>query len=270
MRQVEANRAILLSIIRCLELAGRQGISLRGHRDNLTEDSAEGNFHALIRFAIASGDSVLKNHLESCARNATYMSNNSQNQLLSCIAYELLSQIVANVKASHYFGIQADEVADVSGWEQLGVSVRYVKDGESVEHHIPFIECMSTTGEAICGKIMDELKKLKIDVKNCRAQSYDGAGAMSGHLNGCQTRFREIVPQAMYYHCSSHQLNLALTKACSVQPVQCMLADLKALGIFFKYSPKRQRCLETCTACLNARLLQEKTFRKASSSTCLL
>ena len=30
-----------------------------------------------------------------------------------------------------------------------------------------------------------------------------------------------------------------------------MLFDLQALGVFFKYSPKRQRCLETCTAVLN-------------------
>ena len=59
-KRVDANRAILLSIIRCLELARRQGISLRGHRDNLTEDSPQDNFHALITFAIAAGDTALK------------------------------------------------------------------------------------------------------------------------------------------------------------------------------------------------------------------
>ena len=256
-KQIDANRSILLSIIRCLELAGRQGISLRGHRDNLAEGSPQGNFHALIRFAIASGDTVLKNHMESCARNATYMSNNVQNQLLSCMADELLAHIVANVKESHFFGIQADEVADVSGLEQLGLSIRYLKDGESIEQHVAFIECKATTGQAICSKIVEELNCLKIDVRNCRAQAYDGAGAMSGHLNGCQALFRDIVPQATFYHCSSHQLNLSLSKACSVKPVQCMLADFKSLGIFFKYSPKRQRCLETCTACLNDELKAE-------------
>ena len=256
-KRVDANRAILLSIIRCLELAGRQGISLRGHRDNLTEDSPQGNFHALIRFAIASGDTILKTHLENCARNATYMSNNVQNQLLSYMADELLSQVVSNVKKSRFYGIQADEVADVSGMEQLGLSVRYVIDGESIKQHVAFMECQSTTGKAICSKIVDELGRLQIDVKLCRAQAYDGAGAMSGHLNGCQTLFREIVPEAAYYHCSSHQLNLALSKACDVKPIQCMLADFKSLGIFFKYSPKRQQCMAVCTACLNNDLKAE-------------
>ena len=74
---------------------------------------------------------------------------------------------------------------------------------------------------------------------------------MSGHPNGCQAKFREFVPEARYFHCASHQLNLALTKACAVKFVQCMLSDLQALQVFFKYSPKRQRCLETCTAVLN-------------------
>ena len=166
------------------------------------------------------------------------MSNNVQNQLLHCKAEELLAHIVSGVKGSHYYGIQADEVADVSGFEQLGISVRYMKDGQSIEQHVAFIECQSTTGKAICGKIVEELKRLQIDIRNCRAQSYDGAGAMSGHLNGCQALLRNIVPQAAFYHCSSHQLNLALSKACSVKQVQCMLADLKSLGIFFKYSPK--------------------------------
>ena len=55
----------------------------------------------------------------------------------------------------------------------------------------------------------------------------------------------------MYYHCASHQLNLALNKACSLQSVQCMLSQLQSIKIYFKYSPKRQRCLKTCTALIN-------------------
>ena len=74
---------------------------------------------------------------------------------------------------------------------------------------------------------------------------------MSGHLNGCQANFREVVPEARYFHCASHQLNLALTKASAVKFVQCMLSNLQALGVLFKYFPKKQRCLETCTAVLN-------------------
>ena len=240
--RVAANRKIMFSILRCLEVAGRQGLAIRGHRDDLSadEDERQGNFHAVVRFAIASGDSILENHLKSCARNATYMSNKVQNELLVFMAEDLVSLIIKDVKASQFFGVQADEVTDVSGWEQLGISVRYVKNGEAMEKLVSFVECKSVTGDALCTKLISVLKDIGLDPKSCRAQAFDGAGAMSGHLNGCQAKFKEHVPEATYFHCASHQLNLALTKTCSVKPVQCMLADLQALWIFFKYSPKCQ------------------------------
>ena len=74
-----------------------------------------------------------------------------------------------------------------------------------------------------------------------------------GRLNGCQAKFREIVPKALYFHCSSHKLNLVLSKASSVSSIHCILSDLKSLGIFFKYSPKRQRHLETSVDELNSK-----------------
>lgn len=113
-----------------------------------------------------------------------------------------------------------------------------------MEKLVQFVTCKSVTGAQICHEIRSTLKALNIDEQACRAQGYDGAGAMSGHLNGCQANFRSAVPQAHYYHCGSHQLNLALTKSCQIRNVQCMLSDLKAIGLFFKFSPKRQRCLE--------------------------
>ena len=60
---------------------------------------------------------------------------------------------------------------------------------------------------------------------------YDSAGA--GALNGCQAQLASEVPQAIYYHCSSHQLNLALSKACCVLEIAYMIFTLKSLGIYF-------------------------------------
>ena len=242
--RVSANRCILLSVLRCLQLAARQGLALRGHRDDLTYDSHQGNFMAFVKFAIDSGDIVLKEHLERCSRNATYMSKTTQNDLKTLMADDIIQQIVDNVKSCPFFAVLADEVTDVSGWEQLALSLRYVKDNKAEEKLIKFIACSSVTGSSICAEIRNALKQLSLDEIRCRAQAYDVAGAMSGHLNGCQKNFRDHVPRAQYYHCCSHQLNLALTKSCNVSEVHCMLSDLKAVGLFFKYSPKRQRTLE--------------------------
>ena len=77
---------IVKSAIFCV----RQGIPLRGHSDMGTlalPDSDpmvnDGNFRALLRFQIDAGDVALKEHLESCMRNATYVSPKIQNEIVA-------------------------------------------------------------------------------------------------------------------------------------------------------------------------------------------
>jgi hypothetical protein len=60
--------------------------------------------------------------LASCAKNATYTSKTTQNELLLCIKEFMQDAIVKEVKGQnfgHYYGIQCDEVTDASNWEQL-------------------------------------------------------------------------------------------------------------------------------------------------------
>jgi hypothetical protein len=85
---VARNRAVLSSIVKTIELCGRQGFALRGHRDDGKKYSSSVNFgifRALLDFRIDSGDTALKKHMESCDRNATYVSKTVQNELLDCI-----------------------------------------------------------------------------------------------------------------------------------------------------------------------------------------
>ena len=43
-----------------------------------------------------------------------------------------------------------------------------------------------------------------------RAHTYDGAGNMADAIIGCTANFMKSVPQAHYYHCACHSLNVAL------------------------------------------------------------
>lgn len=56
-KEVAKNRVFLTSIMKCIEICDRQGISLRGHRDD-TNFNAEnqGNFKALIDLCLDAGD----------------------------------------------------------------------------------------------------------------------------------------------------------------------------------------------------------------------
>ena len=70
--RVRRNRAVMLSIVKCLELCGRQGIAVRGHRDDSTSDELnQGKFKAIVDFRIESGDQVLKEHVLSASKRAT-------------------------------------------------------------------------------------------------------------------------------------------------------------------------------------------------------
>ena len=153
---VTRNRTVLTSIIKCLEYCGRQGIALRGHRDDSTSDDInKGKFRALIDFRIESGDVILKDFLEkNSAKNATYLSKTSQNDLLDCIGEFILTKIITEVKANQFFGLEADEVTDTSGWEQLGLALRYVKNNEPVERVVNYIACESVSGADICKKYL--------------------------------------------------------------------------------------------------------------------
>ena len=81
------------------------------------------------------------------------------------------------------------------------------------------------------------------------SQAYDGAANFSGHTKGCASRFQSIVPHAEYFHCSNHDLNLALCHTChDIPEIRNMINCVTELGLFFKYSPKRVRVLEAMIA----------------------
>ena len=76
--QISLNKLKLHSIIQTVLFCGRQNIPLRGHREGSSTINP-GNFKALVKFRVDSGDKLLQDHLETGPRNATYTSKNIQN-----------------------------------------------------------------------------------------------------------------------------------------------------------------------------------------------
>ena len=91
---------------------------MRGHRDDVTSDAMrKGNVYVLRQFRIDAADHQLKDHLETCARNATYISKICQNDLLICIKDYIHDAIISEVKAQSQgplYTVEADEVTEVS------------------------------------------------------------------------------------------------------------------------------------------------------------
>lgn len=248
-QQIQKNRDILKSLVETIAFCGRQNITLRGHRNedkrhvcNDENSGNPGNFLALVKFRMESGDELLKKHIHTSQRNATYVSPTIQNELVTCIGDWILETLLKEVREARFYSVFADE-AGVK--DQMPLVLRFVdKDDNIREEVVGFIHCdTGTSGSALSEKILSTLAELKLDARLMRGQGYDGAGNMAGKNKGTAALIREQYPLAVYTHCASHVLNLCIMEAMSTVSVRNM-NTLKEIYLFFHSSAKRQLKLE--------------------------
>ena len=185
-------------------------------------------------------------HLKTCSKNASYISKTSQNELICCCSKFIKDSLIKDIKESKFFSILADEASDCSDQEQLSLVLRSVdKDGEIREEFLGYLHFeLGLTGKALAETILTEIGNLTLDNNNCRGQGYDGAASVSGHINGLLADILRINEKAVYTHCYSHRLNLAVAASCSIQYVRNILDQIKELFFFFNFSEPRQKMLD--------------------------
>ena len=243
--QIEENREKLRIILRAVLFCAKQNVALRAHRDDSKhyqlDGNNPGNFQELLHLICVTGNSLLENHLKNAPRNATYRSKTVQNELIQLSAQQLQKSIIKSVIDAKIYSIMADEASDISCKEQLSLVIRFVDTNSEIrEEFLGFLHCgEGTSGEAISALILKELKRLGLDVMNCRAQAYDGAGNMSGKYNGCAARIMQVNKLAIYCHCQSHSLSLCVCYACKMPVVVNMMNKIRCVEEFFSNSPKR-------------------------------
>lgn len=271
---VQENRDRLFSIVETIKLCGRQDLALRGTNDsgpisvNDTEPLInDGNFRAILRMRMQCGDQKLIKHTQTISLNAIYMSPTIQNDIINICGEIIQQQIVNDIIEAKVFSILVDETADIAGQEQLSLCVRYTIKDESCyaskEDFLGFVRLEHTTGEHIAKTIMSFLHKLGVNSKNMVGQGYDGASVMKGSFKGVQAHIRQDCPQALYVHCCSHSLNLALCHSCKLQSVRNCVGTVKSIITFLKGSPKRMGILRKKIA-----LILPECHTSTLTSTC--
>jgi hypothetical protein len=254
-KQIKDNRERLKPIIETVLLCGRQNIPMRGHRDDGAMDCADGksvvendgNFRALLRFRVSAGDINLRNHLEQAAKNATYVSKTTQNELITAAGNVVRDQILERVSKAPFFSMLVDETTDLSKKEQITICLRYVFDNFIHEDFIDYVVADSMTGEGLAATILTHLGKFPIELSNMIGQGYDGAAAMSGIFNGVQSVIRRQLPAATYVHCASHCLNLTLASACKQPQMRNAQGIVGEVAAFLNRSAKRVTLMRQCT-----------------------
>ena len=246
------NREVITSLMRCMLLSVERGFAVRGHRDagipvhseELTSEDEYinlGNFKSIVR-TMAVTDKNLKAKLSEGNNYANYVSPRTQVEMLQCILDCLQAEIINEArsqKGKFIYAVSVDEVSDVSITEQLAVVIRTVNEqGHVKERLLEYIELESIRGKAVSEAVVDCLTKHGLELSGIRAQTYDGAANLSGHLNGCQAHIQRLEPLAEYFHCASHKLNLCLNSTTKLQEFRIKVDNVKQLGIFYHFSPK--------------------------------
>lgn len=204
----------------------------------------DGNFRALLRFRCNSGDTVLKHHLQTAAKNATYISPQVQNEIIDACGRIITKEIVTAINASKAFSVLADETTDVANIEQFSLCFRYydAKVQRVREDFLCFVPVIDVTGKSLAETLMQSMQNLGINTERLVGQGYDGAKAMSGRFNGAQKHVQDKHEHAIYVHCAAHSLNLAISDACGVPCIRNCMGTLSSICSFFN-TPKRQSVL---------------------------
>ena len=124
---------------------------------------------------------TLKEHLViPIARNAQYLSPQTQNEIIGIIAYDVLQRdLIDQVKKAKFFIILADEV-ESHHVRQLPICVRFVdKLSDIWEEALEFGRCAQVNREVMSNEIFRIIKKADLDIMNCRGQGYHGVSNMS-------------------------------------------------------------------------------------------
>ena len=101
----------------------------------------------------------------------------------------------------------------------MPIVICYVNESSEIQDKcLGFVHCNEgRSDEAISRKIVETLKTLGLYINMCHGQVYDRAGNMAGKIKGAAARIDQGNPQALYVHCGSHPINIAVAAACSIQ-----------------------------------------------------
>ncbi|KAE9521909.1 hypothetical protein AGLY_017716 [Aphis glycines] len=201
-----------------------------------------------LRELIAEYDPFLSTHIKKHANKGSghtnYLSSTICEELVSLMAKSVLNEIITRLKISKYYSVSVDSTPDEGHIDQLTVIFRYMENLIPVERFLTFLPNSGHTGKAITETLIHFLNENKIDIKDCRGQSYDNAANMSGKYNGMQAFIKRVNGYAIFVPCCGHSLNLVGKTAANSCPTAIKFFDfVQNIYVFFTSSPSRYQIL---------------------------
>ncbi|XP_047129679.1 uncharacterized protein LOC124809579 [Hydra vulgaris] len=86
-------------------------------------------------------------------------------------------------------------------------------ESEVAIKEVSFRFYLGTVKQELTDVFLNELKKLGLDMQNCRGQGFVKGANLKGRHSGVQTRISSLNPLAFFVSCACHNLNLFLSDA---------------------------------------------------------
>lgn len=234
---------VLQRIISAIKFLATRELAFRGTHERIGEKH-NGNYLGLLEL-ISEYDPFLKDHINKTANlgkgKPSYLSKDILNELLNILSNRVTDEIVKQIKANKYYSISVDSTPDVTHHDQLTFILRYCNNqGLPVERFVGFYENTGHGAQKLEETVINMLKSLNLDIKNCRGQSYDNASNMSGKYSGLQARIKLHNNLAVFVPCAAHSLNLVVQNAadCCLEATSFFML-VQAIYTFFSASTHR-------------------------------
>lgn len=262
-KMIEENKQILSSIISCIIFCGTHDLPLRG------KEGDEGVFFDLLNLRIDCGDEKLKSHLDRCRKNAVYTSPKIQNEIIRLSGEVVKERIIEDCKQAKAYAVMADETADIAGKEQLSIGLRFYDESQEKirEEFVGYIQLQSQDAHTIANAIQNFLINENLSVQNCVGFGFDGCSKMAGKEGGVQAILKKKYSKSLFFHCSSHKLNLVVNDASKLPEIRNTIATVKDTISFFRESPVRRNSVPNLLRLCETRWSEKyKSIRKFSES----
>lgn len=251
------NRQYLSRLIDVAKTLVKCGNPFWGH-DESEESHNRGNFIEMVSL-LSRWDHDLADYMKELKRNATCLSNRTQNDIIHAMAIVVKKQIVGQIITASFFSMMMDETRDVSGKEQVSIIIRFVDSNDIIQERLlSFCATPKTDAASLFSLLQTSVTTEGLKLENVIGQCYDGASNVRGEYNGVQAKVKEISPIALYVHCYAHRLNLVLVTAMTRNVIaRNYFGTLEALYCFVCNSNYRHHLFQA---------LQQDDFQNTESS----
>ena len=143
----------------------------------------------------------------------TFLSKTTINYITDAVSQLIKSAITKELKKAVIYSVQLDTTQDITVVDQCSIIVRYVVGTKIYERLKGMVKCTSSKGVDFVNLLLNTLKQMGINPKNCVGNSTDGPANMKGVYNGFSTKLNDITLTQTHIWCYAHVLNLVISDA---------------------------------------------------------